>query len=253
MSERDKQVECEHGTGVATFVCTHLRDGVACGYHASESDPADPWPDAWCDRCEDARARAGGWNDASEEEVEISLICNHCYDEAKARNRRIPAPLISGELAVSEKRIEQLIHHSSHAVKALQDGASERFRLGSYERWDADYDSGVFTMSTGGRPRVAAELQLVGSFSKKSNSWLWSWANEQNEPHLFSEIVRLKALGEVRGIRQLLEPYHESVDETHCWELTSLACHLLGFEACYRAPMDHRYLFMLLKNLRWVS
>jgi hypothetical protein len=96
-------------------------------------------------------------------------------------------------------------------------------------------------------------LQIAGSFSKRDNSWLWAWANETAEPHLVSEVAKLRTLGEVRGIALLEKEYHADLDETRCWELTSLACYLIRYEAVYRAPMDHRYLFILLKDLRWVT
>jgi hypothetical protein len=252
MSEPDKKVECEHGTGIATFVCIHLRDGIACGFHAAEADD-DQWPDAWCDRCEVARVRAGGWNDKAESTARISLLCNHCYDEAKERNRRVPNPLVAGTIATSGSVIERLLVTASEAVAALQRKARETFRLDGHERWAADYETGRFTMTVGGEAQIAANMQIVGSFSKQSNSWLWAWANETNEPHLVNEVAELRTLGEVRGISLLEDEYHADVDEAHCWELASLACYLLRYEAVYRAPMDHRYLFFLLKDLRWVS
>jgi hypothetical protein len=252
MSDRDQRVECEHGDGFATFVCQHLKDGVACGYHCSDEED-DLWPDAWCDLCEAARVREGGWNEASEGELRVSVLCQHLYDEAKERNARIPPPLAPGVLELNEAAVRVLLDHAYAWTKERQATAHRKFDMGAHQRWDADYDTGRFTLGSPGHPAVLADLQVVGTFSQKSNSWLWSWDNQVMEPGLVREVARLRVLGEVRGIPLLKQAYQENVDEADGWERASLACYLLGHEAVYRAPMDHRFLFMILKHIRWAS
>jgi hypothetical protein len=81
-----------HGASFPTYVCTHLFHGEDQGFHASDV-PANPRPDAWCDRCEAVRLRAGGWNEESEKAVEITLACGTCYDIIEENNRRAdPGP-----------------------------------------------------------------------------------------------------------------------------------------------------------------
>lgn len=253
MSDADQKIECEHGGSLATYVCRHVRDGIACGYHFDEADKDDAWPDAWCDRCEHARAAAGEWTEALEDEAEIAAICTHAYEAARERNRRIPPPLEPGMIELGAIDLDKLVQRATRDAKRLQDKAMKTFLLGKHERWEADYENARFMMTSAGQSHVLADMQIIGSYSKKTSSWLWSWANETNEPACVEEIARLKTLGEVRGIKVLAERYHENVDESFSWQLAALSCHLLGYEACYRAPMDHRHLFMLLKNLRWTS
>ena len=252
MSDPRPVIECTHGGGAGTFVCVHLAEGVACGFHADEPTAADPWPDAWCDGCERVRAEAGEWNDENMDALDIRFLCEHHYVEVRERNREV-SPLLAGQVGFDEKSYGELVLQASGIVKALQEKAEQAFGLGRHDRWAADYDAARFTLVTGGETQVVADLQIVGSFSTKNSSWLWSWANEIHEPHLVRGVAMLRALGEARGIRFLADAYHEGVDEVHCWEMTSLACHVLGYDACYRAPMDHRLLFMLLKNLRWTA
>ena len=59
-SEQDLTICGAHGETPATFVCRHVADGVACGFHANPPAPDNPWPDAWCDLCEEAFQRGGG-------------------------------------------------------------------------------------------------------------------------------------------------------------------------------------------------
>ena len=88
MALRDGSVECqEHGVQPATFVCRHLvqalRDGVPVGFFCAE-DPDNPRPDAWCASCEKVVQSTGGeWNDESEREAGVTMICGECYDRVR--------------------------------------------------------------------------------------------------------------------------------------------------------------------------
>ena len=86
----DKQIECgSHGLQAATFVCQHLPKGFDQGFFTGydEEDPGDPFPDAWCTRCEQKLDECGGeWNDESEAFANITMICAHCYVAARLRN-----------------------------------------------------------------------------------------------------------------------------------------------------------------------
>lgn len=90
MDPRDQTVECpEHGTGQATFVCSHvaasLRTGVPVGFFTSASD--NPRPDAWCSACEERLQRADGeWTEETEAFAGVTLICGGCYDRARELN-----------------------------------------------------------------------------------------------------------------------------------------------------------------------
>jgi len=254
MSDPDKKLQCaDHGESVATFVCRHLCSGVACGYHCSDEADGDPWPDAWCDRCHEALNREGEWNDTSAAEAGITLLCSHCYEDARKRNLETPEPLRAGQTATDETTLRELFARASLSTKVAQERAKKLYGLGLARRWGADYENAQFTLADGEVPSIVADMQVVGTISKKSSSWLWAWNNEIIEPKLYREVERLRVLGEVRGIAALSEPYLENVEEGDGWELTSLARHILGWDAIYRAPMDDRYLFMLLRNFRRTS
>lgn len=232
---------CErHGEGVATRVCRHLHQGIACGFESSAPTADDPWPDAWCDACASMGARSR----------EIVALCNGCYEEVRQRNRLVPPELV-GATSMSAEAVATLLRGARQIVQVMQDRARDAFAFGSHDRWAADYDAGTFMLKDDQRVRVLADLQIVGSYSART--WLWSWANEINERHNVRDVAMLRALGEVRGIGLLATAHQEDVDPAHCWNLTSLACYLLDYDACYRAPMDDRFLYFILKNLRWVA
>jgi hypothetical protein len=97
MNENDRTVECAtHGSSTPAYVCTHLLDGLArrdvraIGFHEGEPDAEDedPYePCGWCDACEQIRAAEDGWNEASESQIKIHLVCLECFDSIRVLAR----------------------------------------------------------------------------------------------------------------------------------------------------------------------
>jgi hypothetical protein len=80
------KIECDtHGQAFTTFVCQHLVGGEGLEWHSTEPDEENPWPDAWCGECNAAFEREGEWNEKSESEVRIKIVCHRCYESTKAR------------------------------------------------------------------------------------------------------------------------------------------------------------------------
>jgi hypothetical protein len=64
----------------------------------------------------------------------------------------------------------QRIARACEAVERKQAKLRAAYRLDSYERYDWYQDRGVIVFSTGGHPRVIADIQFVGSASKISGT-----------------------------------------------------------------------------------
>jgi len=250
-SEQDLTICGAHGETPATFVCRHVADGVACGFHANPPAPDNPWPDAWCDLCEEAFQRGGGeWNEQNDQAADIKVLCTHCYAVARARNIEVPRLARGSAVRLTANEAAELVHHAVHAAQALQDKSDKKWRWQDMGRWDFDGESGTLTFSDRSRASVVADIQLVGSYSKRSNTFQWAWETLGEDDSDAEVISRLRVFGEVRGIDKLTTPNWEC-DETTGWEMTALAAHILGASGVYRAPMKrHLYWFMLLSNWR---
>jgi hypothetical protein len=248
----EQRIACAiHGETAATFMCRHLVRGVACGYHASAEHPGEPWPDAWCDGCDAVyQAQGGTWDAVSEGHAEIEVLCTGCYEAARERNRRVP-PLARGtSVRLTGDEAEALFHGAIHLGQEAQDRSNRRWGWLDLPRWDFDDDAGTLRFSDPGRPgdAVVADVDLVGSFSTRSNTFQWSWATDPDGA-LQTRVAALKVFGEVRGMDRLAQP-NFSCEEVDAWEMAALARYVLGAEGIYRPPFDHLYWFMLVRNLR---
>lgn len=251
VGDKTKRVECKlHGEGYATFVCHHLQTGVACGYVASgDPDDDDPCPDAWCSACEEVRAAEGEWNDTSEGFAQVSLACSGCYNDIRLRNARLPPPLDPAIGRLSEGQARKLIEVATTSTDAAQRALDARMHLLSYPEWSLDPDAFTLRFHGGDAPTLISPVSLVGSFSTETNSWMWSWENEELAGQAIGDVWRLRAFGEARGISRLADGYWPA-DEEDGWDMTSVAAYLLGAQGIYRAPMGHQMWFMLMHDVR---
>jgi hypothetical protein len=86
--------------------------------------------------------------------------------------------------------------------------------------WNADMDTG--TISFG--PALVFPMQVLGTFSHSSQTWLWAWANAQSNlpARLLTQAGQLRAYGEQHGIELL------TVSE---FDATDRDLHLIGIVA----------------------
>jgi hypothetical protein len=145
---------------------------------------------------------------------------------------------------------DELVRHAGAVTQERQDRMQAAFRIGEWERFDLDQTTAAFTWSSQGHVRVIADVRVVGSTSKQSDTWLWSWANSSILDAAREGVANLSTFGAQHGFQKLAQPKWPA-DETDGWEMTSIACLLLDCEGVYRAPHERGATFLALDNIRW--
>ncbi|MCA9679045.1 MAG: hypothetical protein KC464_28700 [Myxococcales bacterium] len=245
-----KPIVCgRHGTTPRTYMCQHLACGVACGYHASDEAPADPWPDAWCDLCDATMDAAGGWTDEVSAVARIEVLCARCYERARDRNQRVPPRARGAGVRLDARAIDAFVRDAVHEAQRRQELMDQRWQLGELARWDFDDEAAMLTFTDPRLPPLVVDVLLVGSYSTRSGTFQWAWKTREGADDAALEVAQLRTFGEVRGIPALTVA-NRACDEVEAWELAAIAAHVLGADGLYRAPFDHLYWFMLLRNPR---
>lgn len=151
------------------------------------------------------------------------------------------------------EQFEQLVHEAQHALMVLNQRCRDQFRLGSYEHWAYDADTGTMTFSNGAGPKVVASVQVVGTTSTRSNTWLWSWANE-SIPEEQSRLARaVREYGVSESLPALSEAEQPN-DEYLGWEMTALTIQLFGGIGGYRSPRESGgYSYYVFTRLEWAG
>ncbi len=79
-------------------------------------------------------------------------------------------------------------------------------------------------------------MQVYGSFSKSSNTWLWAWENQhlQQTPKIIANSFVLKHLGERFDISHLTVPQYDS-NQNELYDLGLIACSMFGQDGFFLA------------------
>ena len=113
--------------------------------------------------------------------------------------------------------------------------------------WGFDGKTGLLSFTFAGIG-VSYAAQVVGSWSEKTQTFLWSWANSCVPPELAQAAVKVKAVGEERGCPLLTERKLDC-DENLAMSLASAVSVMTDLPICYRAPgRDGLYFYLVFRD-----
>jgi hypothetical protein len=153
---------------------------------------------------------------------------------------------------MTQQEYKEFISGSVNYLNKRQDEMMAKFKITSYERFDWDQTKGTIVFSDRNVPKVVANIEIVGDVSKKSKTWLWSWANSTVDEKLKERILMVKQYGVQHGIEKITMAKWPA-DETDGWEMTAVAAKILNASGAYRTQDESGYTFMILTNVRWAN
>ncbi|MFT3911494.1 MAG: hypothetical protein QM737_18870 [Ferruginibacter sp.] len=128
-------------------------------------------------------------------------------------------------------------------LNLLQDKFREQYDLDWYHNWFYNQSTGLLTFSTG-----EVELNFryfdVGSFSKNSNTWKWSWDNDSTLDSIKEQTNIVRDFGLRSNFPKLIDGYFSS-DEFEAWEFVAIAAFLTKGIGVYR-PVNENQLQIFL-------
>jgi hypothetical protein len=244
MSEFDKKVECgKHGSSAATFVCQHLASGEKLGFNVGYDPefPDDLYPDAWCNECEKMLESEGEWNEVSEKYADIKLLCSQCYEDLREKN-----------WVQDDESLHNIICDGFRYLESKQKVFLEKYKINDHERWDWYQDSGLLIFTHNGVPQVEAEIHFSGSFSTKSNTWMWAWGNSYLDEKIKLSSRKIRSHGEKMGLLKLASG-HWPGTAVDGWEMTAVLAKELNAIGAYRTPSDTGYTYMVVTKAKWLT
>ena len=140
---------------------------------------------------------------------------------------------------------DELSEMARNYTSECQDDTMEEFSLEKWERFDYDQKDASLVFSSAGKPRVVTTAFVVGSWSARDKSWLWSRANDSLPSDAVGNMHWLRLFGEQHGFERLKTPCWPA-EPADGWEMASLACLLLEGDGLYRAPYGDDALFLVM-------
>jgi len=126
---------------------------------------------------------------------------------------------------------------------------ADDFGLGSFERWDINQEIGELVFSDGGVPKLVCSVTMLGSFSNRSETWMWGWANPSLLEPLTRDTNAVRDYGAKNGIEDLTVEKTAATEE-EAWALSALACRVLDGLGLYRGPTGNGFVIMMLKEIK---
>lgn len=151
-------------------------------------------------------------------------------------------------LAISPQYVELLTAAHAYTTER-QDELRARYGLASMPHAHVNEASGQLIFSDqSNRPRVLANVQIVGSVNTGDRRWLWSWADPGVDASLYRDILEVQMLGRSRGIEQLTTPFWDG-DAVDGWEVTSICAYVLQAAGAYRASSAAGFTYFVMTSV----
>lgn len=110
------------------------------------------------------------------------------------------------------------------------------------------FDMNTASLSFGDSLRF--RIEILGTESSYSNTWLWGWANESSgiPAEMLAASEEMRALGRQEGIHEFLHPDWQLSERLNGHILSMIASGLCDCNAYYRGPYEGGALFMLIRD-----
>ncbi len=150
------------------------------------------------------------------------------------------------------EQFSEFRHEATHQLMRLNEECEEKFRISSCPRWYYDFDRGTLTFSQDGEPKVVALIQVVGTTSISSGTWLWAWANQSLPTGVIEGSIKVREFGEREQLPELSQ--EKWPDDEHLgWEMTAIAAKVLGAKGAYRCPGTNGFIYLVYSSLSFAS
>jgi hypothetical protein len=153
---------------------------------------------------------------------------------------------------MNAEQFSEFRHQAVHALMDLNQRCEREFKISSWPRWDYDFDASTLTFSKDGIARVIVSVQVVGTTSDSSGTWLWSWANAHLPPNVTEGIKKVRSFGETEGLAELTTPSARD-DEYLGWGMTAVAAKLLESKGAYRCPGTNGFIYFVYNDLSFAE
>jgi hypothetical protein len=144
---------------------------------------------------------------------------------------------------------DEFLHDCLHELQAKTQVQMNTWGIHKPGRWDIDSSTGLLTFRFKDGVRADCKIQIIGTFSTITNTWLWSWGNASIPTPMHRDSLRVKRYGEQRHHKQLTQAKWPA-NEQSAWLMTALAVKLCQAKGAYRCPGGDVISFVSIHSVR---
>lgn len=104
----------------------------------------------------------------------------------------------------------------------FQEEFISKYDLNSYSNWFYDQESELLRLYNDDKDEIFFKYVPIGTYSLKSNTWLWSWNNEHSIAKSKNETLKVKNFGEKHHYNKLTNGLVEC-EKDECWDFVAIS------------------------------
>jgi hypothetical protein len=150
---------------------------------------------------------------------------------------------------MTEDEYRVFVQKSYEYLQEQQDSCNMDWGIEDFGHWDMNQPAGqlVFRNPTG--PKLICQVQIAGTYSHGSRTWLWSWDNPSIQEHLRDAATIARRFGQEHGIDELTDGQW-GADEADAWAMTAVTANLVQSKGAHRGADETGLMFMLMMDMR---
>ena len=152
----------------------------------------------------------------------------------------------------SHLKYNELLNDCIKEIADKNKQLQEQYGVGEYDRWDINQEVGDLVFLDDGIEKFICKVDILGSYSDVSGTWMWGWANKSLLEPLTIETLKVKQYGEKHQLEDLYSSKVEAT-ETEAWAFGALANRILGGKGLYKGPTGNGFIIMMIKELKRTS
>lgn len=150
---------------------------------------------------------------------------------------------------MTEDEYRAFVQKSYEYLQEQQDVCNMDWGIGSFAHWEVNQEAAELVFSNSEGARLVCPMQIAGTYSHDSRSWMWSWDNPSVGQHLREAATIAQRFGQEHGIPELTAPRWDA-DEADAWAMTAVTANLVQAKGAYRGGDQHGVTFMLMMDVR---
>ncbi len=150
---------------------------------------------------------------------------------------------------MTEDEYRAFVQKSYEYLQEQQDVCAMHWGIGSFTHWEVDQEAAELVFSKSQGPSLVCRMQIAGTYSRDSRTWMWSWNNPSIQEHLREAATIARRFGQEHDLPELTAPGW-AADEADAWAMTAVTANLVQAKGAYRGGNESGVTFMLMMDLR---
>ena len=150
-------------------------------------------------------------------------------------------------MSMTGSQFDEYLDYCYENLEKKQETLSKEYGIGEFQEYWYDQESSKIQFKSEGKVLLEFSVVFIGSWSSKSNTWMWAWANNSMTDGIKEQSSVLKELKSITGFDIFTNEYFDC-DEAMAHELTAFSVEHLKAKGMYISPDGKSQVFMALMH-----